>query len=112
MARVRLPITKCDDVDLGDVVAVTAAAATFAITAAGYYKIAAMGTPLLWKLGAVAVTATTGSYLAAGDQEVIWVPAPQDLNFIRSTDATADGEINIVVANFITTPGMDPREYL
>ena len=65
--------------------------------AAGVYKIAAMGTPLLWSVGTAVITNAEGSYLAAGDQELIVIPNGGDtLHFIRSADATVDGQINIV----------------
>jgi len=112
MARVQLPVTKCDDVDVGVVVAVTAAVATYTFLDAGQYKIAAMGTSLLWKLGAIDVTVATGSYLADGDQEVILVRNPNtDITFIRSANSTADGQANIVVANAVEFPGTDGRPY-
>lgn len=112
MPTLVIPVSKVDDTDPGQVVAVTAVEATVAL-AGGYYKLAAMGTSLLWKLGANAVTALTGSYLADGDQETIKVPSGGDtLRFIRSTNSTADGEVNVVVVNLFEVPGVDARPYL
>ena len=112
MATLIIPVAKADDTDVGIVAAVTAAQATQALVG-GAYKIAAMGTNLLWKLGANAVDATKGSYLADGDQEVIFVPAGGDtLRFIRSANTTVDGEINIVPVQLFDVPGRDARPYL
>jgi len=111
VTKLVVPVTKCDDADAGIVAAVTAAEGSTVLDG-GWYKIAAMGTNLLWKIGAVAVDATTGSYLADGDQELIFVPADATpLRYIRSTNSTTDGEINIVVANLFDVPGVDPRNY-
>lgn len=110
--KLSLPVTKVDDTDPGTVAAVTAAEGTIAIATGGLYKIAAMGTSLLWKIGAVGVTAATGSYLADGDQELILIPEGGDtLRFIRSANATVNGEINLVVANLFKIPGVEPRNY-
>jgi len=104
-----LPFSLVDDTETGDVYAVTAAAASQTLDP-GIYKIAAMGSPLLWKLGPTDVTTATGSYLAAGDQELIKVPGVPgtdtvDISYILSSDASGDGEINIVLVNLyeITT---------
>lgn len=77
---------------------------------AGLYKIAAQGTPVNWKMGSTDVTAATGSYLAAGDQEVIYVIADNTkLSWIRSSDATADGYFNYVPVMLVDLPGGDLR---
>ena len=116
MTTLVLPVTKCDATDGGVVDAVTAVEDTIAL-AGGLYKIAAMGQPLLWRIGATAVTASVGSYLAAGDQEVIYIPPPVSpatdipLRFILAADATGDGEINVVVVNLLEVPGNEPRNY-
>ena len=115
MAKLILPITKCDDTDNGLDVAVTVAAAT-QVLAAGMYKIASVGTSVKWKLGTtVPVTAGIGSYLADGDQEIIVVPDAvadeRTVSVIRSTNSTADGSLNIVPANLYEAPGVDPRKY-
>lgn len=112
MTKLVLPVAKVDDTDPGQVASVTTSEGTLAIAKGGHYKIAAMGTNLLWKLGDNAVTVTSGSYLKDGDQENIYVPdGGGTLRFIRSTDSTADGEINLVVTNVREIPGVDPREY-
>lgn len=103
-----LPVTKVDDADPGLDVAATAAEATTAL-AAGMYKLAAIGAPVKWKLGAVAVTQATGSYLADGDQEVIRVRAADTLRVIRAANATADGSVNVTVANLYEIDTEDPR---
>jgi hypothetical protein len=116
MAQLVIPISKVDDVDLGQDAAVTAVEDTVAL-AGGLYKIAAVGTPLKWRIGDTALPATEGSYLAAGDQELVRVPAPvdpattRDLRFIRAPDALADGIINIVPVELYKVPGVDAREY-
>jgi hypothetical protein len=79
----------------------------------GLYKIAAQGSPLNWKLGSTDVTATTGAYLAAGDQEVIYVSADNTkLSWIRASDATADGYINYVPVLLMELPGGDLRNLI
>lgn len=104
--------TISDNTDVGAVTAVTAVVASVTL-AGGLYKIAAMGTPLLWKLGSTNVTAATGSYLAAGDQEVIYVAADNTkLSFIRSADATADGQINYVPVAILEFPNGDLRNLI
>lgn len=112
MSKLVLPVAKVDDTDPGQVASVTAVEGTIAIATGGHYKIAAMGTNLLWKLGTNAVTVTSGSYLKDGDQENIFVPdGGETLRFIRSTDSTGDGEINLVVTNIREIAGVDPRKY-
>ena len=108
MARLTLPVAKVDDDDVGSDLAVTVADASVAL-AIGMYKIAAVGTSLKWKLGAVAATPSTGSYLADGDQEVIRVREATDIHAIRSTNAAGDGSLNIVVANLYDVLTEDPR---
>jgi hypothetical protein len=116
MTTLTLPITKVDDTDVGEVAAVTAVAALVALPG-GLYKIAAMGQPLLWKIGAVDPTVATGSYLGADDQELIRIPSPidpatdVDLRFILAANSTADGEINIAVVELYDVPGIDARPY-
>lgn len=112
MSKLVIPVAKVDDDDVGQVSSVTGTEGTIAIATGGHYKIAAMGQPLLWKLGSTAVTITSGSYLAAGDQENIYVPDGGDtLRFILSSDSGGDGEINLVVTNIREIPGVDPRQY-
>lgn len=101
--------TISSNTDPGAVTACTAAATTQSI-AKGIYKLAAMGSDLLWKLGSVAVTTTTGAYLAAGDQEVIHVLTATSISFIRTAAATADGNINIVPIELFDTPTGDYRK--
>lgn len=115
MAKLTLPVAKVDDTDNGQDLAVTAAANTV-VLAAGLYKIAAVGTSLKWKLGTgTTITADIGSYLADGDQELIRVldgdAASRTLGAIRSNNSTADGELNIAVANLFEVPGVEPRNY-
>jgi acyl CoA:acetate/3-ketoacid CoA transferase beta subunit len=96
-----LPITVANDADPGAVVDVTAVVDDVSLDL-GYYKIAAMGQPLLWKIGDDDVTTTTGSYLAAGDQEVIRIPADTTkLSYISATDASGAGQLNIVRVAFV-----------
>lgn len=106
-----IPIAQVTAADPGQDIVVTVANATLAL-AAGYYKIAAEGAPMRWKLGAVAVTNTTGSFLGQNDQEVIEIPAQTPpattvLNVIRSNSATADGRLNVVSVRFATPYGRD-----
>lgn len=111
MAKLTNYFTISSDTDTGTVSACTAAAAS-ATLAAGVYKVAAMGTPMLWKLGPTNVTTSTGSYLASGDQEVIYVEVDNTkLSWIRSPDATADGNINYVPVQLVDLPGRDYRKY-
>jgi hypothetical protein len=113
MTTLVLPITKADNDDPGQVVAVTAVEDTV-LLAGGLYKIAAMGQPLLWKVGTDPVTAAVGSYLGADDQELIRIPPTTTtipLRFILAANSTADGEINIAVANLYNMPGVDARPY-
>jgi len=112
MTKLVIPVVKCDDADNGGVVPVTALETVVSLQG-GFYKIASMGTSLLWKLGAVSVDVTTGSYLPDGSQETILVPAGgADLRAIRSNNSTTDGELNIVVVNLFEVPGVEPRAYL
>jgi hypothetical protein len=111
-----IPITKADDVDEGQYAATTVAEDTVALPG-GLYKIAAVAVPLSWKVGDNALVATKGSYLAAGDQELVRVAAPEDpattrtLRFIRAPDATTDGQINIVPVELYKVAGVDARAY-
>lgn len=117
MTKLVLPVTKVDDTDLGDVQAVTNAVGSVELPG-GYYKIVPMGTNLLWKIGPTDVTVSTGSYLADGDQEIIFVPSDtsfplngEKLSFIRSANTTVDGQINITVINVREIPAQDARPY-
>lgn len=116
MTTLVIPISKVDDTDEGEYIATTAAEDTKAL-AGGLYKIAAVGQPLTWKIGDNALVNTKGSYLAAGDQELIRVKNPVDpattrsLRFMRAADAVADGQINIVVVELYDVPGEDARPY-
>lgn len=104
--------TISSNTDPGLVSAVTAAAGFVAALPRGLYKIAAMDVDLLWKLGPADVTAATGSFLAAGDQEVIVVKEQTlRLSWIRAAAATDDGEINIVPVEIFDVPGQDLRQY-
>lgn len=114
--KLTIPFSVADDTDVGAVVAASTAAEATSNLAPGIYKIAAMGQPLLWKIGAVAVTNVTGSYLAAGDQEIIKVPgipggAAVALRFINSADASGDGSINIVKIRLYEIPAAYPENY-
>lgn len=116
MTTLIVPVTKADDTDPGQDLAVTAAANTV-VLAAGFYKIAAVGTSLKWKLGTTtAVTASNGSYLADGDQELVQIPESataddRTLAAIRSTNSVADGSLNIVPVLLFEVPGRDARNY-
>jgi hypothetical protein len=116
MTTMIIPIAIVDDVDEGQDAATTAVEDTVSLPG-GLYKIAAMGAPLKWKIGDVALVATKGSYLAPGDQELVRIPAPVDpattreLRFILAPDATADGFINIVTANLYDVPGVAAAPY-
>jgi hypothetical protein len=111
MAKQINSFTISSNADPGVVDTVTAVVASATLNA-GVYKIAAMGTPIMWKLGSTDVTTTTGSYLAAGDQEVIFIEADSTkLSWIRSSDATADGYINYVPIQIVEIPGRDYRNY-
>lgn len=117
MATLVIPISKVDDTDAGQYAATTVAEDTIDLPG-GLYKIAAVGQPLTWKIGTNAVTNATGSYLAAGDQELVRIPAPVSpatdipLRFIRAADAVADGQINVVPVELFQVPGVDSRPYL
>ena len=112
MSRLTIPITKVDDDDRGEDIATSPVEATLTLVT-GAYKIAAQGTSIKWKLGAVAVTASTGSYLADGDQEIIRIPVgdanARTLRVIRSPNSVVDGEVNVTVANLYLIPTQDPR---
>lgn len=111
MPRYTIPISLVDNTNPGTVVPTTAVVDDVTL-AYGWYKIAAMGEPLLWKLGSTDVTVVTGSYLAAGDQELISVLADNTkLSFILSSEAAGDGEINIVFAGNGVMPGSAPANY-
>jgi hypothetical protein len=111
MPRYTVPISLVDDANPGVVIPTTAVVDDVTLDY-GWYKIAAMGEPLLWKLGPTDVTVTTGSYLAAGDQELISVLADgTKFSFILSSEAAADGEINIVFAGNGVMPGSAPHNY-
>jgi hypothetical protein len=111
MAKLTIPIARSDITNPG--IDLTTNLSVGVVTlSAGLYKIAAMGTSLKWRLGLSAVTASIGSYLADGDQELVRVPEDDTpLNTIRSPNATADGALNIVVANIFEIPGVDPANY-
>lgn len=113
MPTLVLPVTLCDDNNAGADAAVSAVEGTVTLSA-GYYKIGADGVSLKWRLGDTAVTASIGSLLADGDQEVIYVPADNtDLRFITSQGSTnASGFINYVPINIQEIPGVDPAQYL
>lgn len=97
--------------DAGSVSAVTAAAGSTTL-AKGLYKIAAMDADLLWRLGATDVTNVTGSFLAAGDQEILVIEADDTkLSWIRTASASDDGSINIVPVKAVQLPGGDLRNY-
>lgn len=105
----RIPVPLCDESNPGTQLVVTAAAAT-TMLAHGFYLIAAEDQPLKWKLGATAVTPATGSFLAAGDQVVIEVPADATtLSVIRAASAAADGVMALNPAVFKEIATQDPR---
>lgn len=113
MTKLILPFTVANETETGDVYAVTAVVASQTLQP-GIYKIAAMGTPLLWKLGATDVTVTTGSYLAAGDQELIKVPGVPGtdtvkISYIASSDSSGDGEINIAYCHLYEVASTQPE---
>lgn len=106
----RLPIPKADDDDPGVSVTTTAVEDATTILGIGYYLLAAEGQPLRWKEGAIAVTATTGSFLAAGDQTLVRITAAATpLRLIRSGTATADGVAVVNPAVFVEISSEDPR---
>jgi hypothetical protein len=103
--------TQSSDDQPGVVEPVTAAADSMNL-ARGTWKIAAMGTDLLWKLGDDDVTTGTGSFLAAGDQEVVLVTdVSVKLSWIRASLAADDGEINVVPVIIFDVPGQDLANY-
>lgn len=113
-----IPFTKCDDADLGVDQVTTAVVSTIVLLKGGMYKIAAYGPAgfvgLKWRLGLIALTDAEGSFLANGDQEVIYVDSNADadnvnLQLIRADGSTDDGTTNLVVANIINVPTQDPR---
>lgn len=105
----RIPVTLSDNANPGSFSPSYSAASVSAVTlGVGYYKIAAASEDVLWKKGSTAVTDTTGSFLAAGDQEVILVEdADTVLTWIRSPDASGDGKFNVVPVEFMEVPGRD-----
>jgi hypothetical protein len=112
IVNLSLPFSVVTATKPGAVVACTAVADNVALSP-GFYKIAAMGQPLLWKLADAAVV-TEGSYLAPGDQEIIKVPGDPggptvNLDFISSLEASADGEINIVEVEFYAVTATKPN---
>ncbi len=115
MTKLVLPFAIVDETNLGVVDACGAVVGSQPALEPGIYKIAAMGEPLLWKIGATDVTVSTGSYLAAGDQEVIKVPGipgtdTVKLSYIQSADGSGtDGEINIVLIHLFEVPSTYPE---
>jgi hypothetical protein len=107
----RIPVTKCDDTDPGDFLpALGSASVSTATLDHGFYKIAAAGQGLLWKTGLTPVGASIGSYLAAGDQEVIEVVSDNTLlTWMLEPSASADGNINIVRTVFTEVKTRDPN---
>jgi len=75
----------------------------------GMWKIAAMGQPVLWRLGSTAITVGEGSFLGASDQEIIFIPANASLRYIVSAQGTANGEINVVPVEIREFPNGDLR---
>ncbi len=107
-----MPFTQSSDADAGSVTAVTGVAASIALATKGLYKIAAMGQPILWKLGAAAVTQATGSYLAAGDQEVIIADGATTLSVILSPEQALAGKVNVVPVQIRDLPLGLLRDYV
>lgn len=111
MAKLISPYTISSNADPGVVAAVSATPASTTLPS-GLYKIGAMSVDLLWKLGSVNVSNSTGSFLAAGDQEVILIlTGSTKLSYVRTAGATADGQINIVPVQIYEVPGRDLRNY-
>lgn len=114
MQRFQLPTTKCDADDAGLDITVSGTEATQALKP-GWYKIAAIVSPVKWRIGGTAVAATTGSYLAANDQELIHIPGVKDVNgtlrVILDSSATENGRLNVVPVRLFEVPGTDPRKY-
>lgn len=113
MARIVLPVTKCDATaaNAGVIATVTSTANTTALDK-GWYKIAALNGDLLWRIGATNVTQSTGSFLAEGDQELIEILADAtNISYIYPAHEAADGQINIVPIVIREVPGEDGRNY-
>lgn len=97
----RIPVANINNANPGTVGSSTTAAQTITL-AVGNYKVAALEQPIQWKLGSTPVTATTGSLLAPGDQEVFTVDADNTLlTWIRTVDSTADGRFGLNPIQFI-----------
>lgn len=114
MTSLTIPVAVCDDNESGDWDD-TEASVNSTLLANGVYKIAAVGQPLVWRLVDDPTVDAAGSYLAAGDQELIRVSAASGatvaLKYIKSSDADDDGLINIVPINLLNMPGINPGNY-
>lgn len=111
MTKLVIPITQSDNANPGQVLDVTDVVDDVTLNY-GYYKIAAMTVGLLWKKGSADVTVTTGSFLGANDQEVIFIEADNTkLSYIRDPGATENGRINIIFVNITEIPGIVPQNY-
>lgn len=113
MAKLTIPFTKCDAVaaNAGTIDTVSSVVGTRSLDK-GLYKIAAINVDLLWRLGATNVTQSTGSFLAANDQEIIEVLTDAtNISFIYAAHETANGQINIVPVVIREIPGEDLRNY-
>lgn len=118
MTKKIIPFTKCDDADLGGDQVTGAVVATIVLLKGGMYKIAAYGPAgfvgIKWRLGLTALTDAEGSFLANGDQEVLYVDTNADadnvnLQVIRVAGSTQDGTTNVVPSVIIDVPTQDPR---
>lgn len=115
MAKLTIPVTVCDDSEAGVWDDTEESTVNTTALSNGVYKIAAVGQPLIWRTVSDPAADTSGSYLAAGDQELILISAADgatvDLNYLRSSDADGDGLINIVPVILLEIPGIDPANY-
>lgn len=108
-----IPLTLCNAVaaNAGQDLAVTNVEATVAIPN-GLYKICAEGSGIRWRLGATAVTATTGSLLPENDSEIIYLPGTKGANTtIRAicSGAAVAGSLNIVPVELVPLTERDMR---
>lgn len=111
----QVPVAKSDATDGISPDTATGGSVTSLALKAGWYKLAAVVADLRWALG-YSVQGSTGSYLAAKDQELIHVPGNKDalttLYFFVDTDSSeVAGRANVVPVTLFTVPGADPRKY-
>jgi len=114
LEKFKIPITiQNDDTKQGHVEAVTVAQGLIALDP-GVYKVAAMGSDLMYYVGGTnTLDNTFGDFLAAGDQQIIIVPgdaggAAVNLRHILAQSASADGFINVVEVGLYEFPGSIP----